>query len=131
MKKTITIALAVTMLFALTASGPASAHQRTEKTRISIRPKARTIDAGDKVTFRGRLKSDWRKCFAHRTVTLFKEGQAIVSKKTTRSGSYSFTRRPRNTHTWYVAFAGKRFGTHPHVHRCLASRSRDSVITVR
>jgi hypothetical protein len=131
MKKIVTIGLAVTMLFALTASGPASAHQRTERTRISIRPKAKTIDAGQKVMFRGRLKSDWTKCFRFRTVSLYKEGQLILSKKTTRTGRYSFTRRPRNTHTWFVVFAGRSWGNHPHVHRCLASRSRGSVITVR
>jgi hypothetical protein len=129
-KKTITMGLAVTMLFALTASSPAAAHERTEKTKISISPKAKTIDEGDKVKFQGKLKSDWDKCFAHQTVTLYKGSTAVLSTETSSSGSYKFTRSPRNTNTWHVAYAGRSFGTHPHVHRCLSSESKDSVITV-
>ena len=130
MKKTITIGLAVTMLFALTASSPVAAHERTATTRISIRPKAKTIDEGDRVKFRGKLKSEWEKCFAHQTVTLYKGGTPILSKTTSSTGSYRFTRRPKNTNTWTVRYAGRSFGTHPHVHRCLSSQSKDSVITV-
>ena len=83
MKKAVSIGLAVTVLFVLTASAPAS-HTSGRRAPGSIRPKARTIDAGEKVTFRGRLKSDWMKCFANRRVTLFKEDQPILSKLTTR-----------------------------------------------
>lgn len=130
MKPIVTIALAMTMLFALTASSPVAAHERTEKTRISIRPKAKTIDDGDKVTFKGKLKSDWDKCFAHQEVTLYKENTPVLTKETSSSGSYSFGRSPGNTHTWTVRYAGRSFGIHPHVHVCLSSKSKDSVITV-
>ncbi len=99
MKKTITIGLAVTMLFALTASGTAAAHERTEKTKISIKPKAKTIDEGDKVTFQGKLKSDWDKCFAHQTVTLYKGNNADPCEGDLELGQLQVHEEPQATPT--------------------------------
>ena len=124
MKKNLTIGLAATMLFVLTASVPAYAHERTASTSLSISVSDSTPDRGDKVTFRGRLTSDWSKCQAFRRVTLKRGHTAIQSKLTNRAGYYSFTQRINSNSNWRVRFTGKRFGVHPHVHRCLPDTSR-------
>lgn len=131
MKRAFTSFLAALLLLGMLGSSPVAAHERIEQTRISIRASRTHIDEGDRVRFRGRLKSDWKRCFRRQTVTLFKGDTPVVSKKTTRTGRYRFTRSPKNTRLWHVEYAGRRFGPHPHVHRCLASSSRSIRVTVR
>ena len=124
MKKTLAIGLAATMLFALTASGPASAHVRTASTKLSIEVSDSTPDRGDKVTFSGQLKSKWKQCKANQRVVLKRGQKTVESTTTTRSGFYSFTKRIRSNSNWTVKYKGRRFGVHPHVHRCRPSKSQ-------
>jgi hypothetical protein len=123
--------LAVIVLLVALGAAPAQAHQRTEPTRVTISANKTRVDKGRKVKFSGALRSDWRRCRAYKRVSLYRGGTPVLSKKTTRAGTYSFTRRVRATKTWRVKFSGKRWGTHPHVHRCLASSSRGITVRVR
>lgn len=131
MKKILTSALVSVMLVTLLGSAPAQAHQRTESTRVTISANKTRVDKGRKVKFSGSLRSDWKRCRAFKRVTLYRGGTPVLTKKTTRAGTYSFTTRVRATKTWRVKFSGKRWGTHPHVHRCLASSSRGITVRVR
>ena len=124
MKKTLAIGLAATMLFALTASGPASAHVRTASTKLSIEVSDSTPDRGDKVTFSGQLKSKWKQCKANQIVVLKRGQKTVDSTRTTRSGFYSFNKRISSNSNWTVKYKGRRFGVHPHVHRCRPSKSQ-------
>lgn len=124
MKKILTIGLAVTVLFVLTASGPASAHQRTASTSLSLEVSDSRPDRGDKVTFSGRLSSNWNKCEKFKRVSLKRGGNVVQTTTTSRSGFYSFRQRINSNSNWVVRFTGKRFGVHPHVHRCLPDTSR-------
>ena len=124
MKKILTASLASVMLFVMLGSAPAQAHERTASTRLTIHANKTEVDRGRKVTFSGSLRSDWKRCRAYKKVTLFKGSTPVQAKKTTRAGTYAFVQRITMTRTWRVKFSGKRWGTHPHVHRCLASRSR-------
>lgn len=124
MKRTLTTVLAVTMLFVFTTSGPALAHQRTASTSLSISVNDPRPDRGDKVTFSGRLQSNWDRCEEDQKVHL-KRGHTIVqTTRTNDSGFYSFSQRINGNSNWRVRFTGKRFGVHPHVHRCLPDTSR-------
>ena len=124
MKKTLAILLAGTMLSLLTASGPALAHQRTASTSLSISVSDSSPDRGDVVRFSGRLQSNWDRCEEDQRVHL-KRGRTIVqTTRTDDSGFYSFRQRINGNSNWKVRFTGKRFGVHPHVHRCLPDTSR-------
>ncbi len=124
MKKTLATVLAGTMLSLLTATGPASAHQRTASTSLSISVSDQRPDRGDAVTFSGRLSSNWDRCEEDQRVHL-KRGRTIVqTTRTNDSGSYSFSQRINGNSNWKVRFTGKRFGVHPHVHGCLPDTSR-------
>ncbi|MGH2540256.1 MAG: hypothetical protein ACRDGK_07025 [Actinomycetota bacterium] len=131
MKKIVMSLATATLLIGSVGSGPASAHQRTEPTRLSIHVNTKNIDAGEKVKFKGRLKSDWHRCVKFKKVSLFKGTKKVLTKETTRSGRYRFSRSPKNTNEWHVEFAGKRLrGAHPHVHRCLSSESKSIRVRV-
>lgn len=119
-------AMTLSMLIALT---PASAHVRTAPTQLSINVSDERPDRGDEVRFFGRLQSPWDRCEEDQKVHL-KRGRTIVDTTMTNdSGRYSFERRIFNDSNWRVRFTGKRFGVHPHVHRCLPDTSR--VIRIR
>ena len=123
-KRFLAHAIAVTMLLGVLGAAPAQAHERTASTSLTASVNKKTVDRGSKVKFSGSLKSDWKRCRAYKTVTLYKGAKAMQSRKTTRAGTYSFTQRIRSTKSWRVKFKGKSWGTHPHVHRCLASQSK-------
>ena len=123
MKKTLTIALAATMLFVLTAA-PAQAHTRTASTKLTIAVSDSTPDRGDKVTFSGQLKSKWKACKANQRVVLKRGQKTVQSTQTSRSGNYSFEQRINSSSNWTVKYKGRRFGVHPHVHRCKPSKSQ-------
>lgn len=131
MKAMLARILAVTVVLVALGAAPAQAHERTASTRLTINANKKQVDRGGKVKFSGALKSDWKRCRAYKKVTLFRGKTPVQSKKTTRAGTYSFVQRIRATKVWRVKFAGKRWGTHPHVHRCLASRSRGIRVQVR
>jgi hypothetical protein len=130
-KRFLAHAIAVTMLLGVLGAAPAQAHERTASTRLTISANKTRVDKGRKVRFSGSLKSDWKRCRAYKTVKLVRGHTVVQSKKTTRAGLYSFTRKIRKTKTWRVKFSGKKWGTHPHVHRCLASSSRGIQVRVR
>lgn len=124
MKKIVMSLAAATLLIGSVGSGPALAHVRREPTRLSLQVNSKNIDAGDRVVFTGKLKSDWDRCVRFKKVSLFKGDKKVLTKETSRSGAFRFTRSPKNTRVWHVEFAGKRLrGAHPHVHRCLSSES--------
>lgn len=131
MKGILARTLAVTMLVVALGSAPAQAHERTEPTRITIKANKKTVDSGEKVKFKGKLKSDWSKCFSWRKVSLYAGSKKIATKKTQKSGFYQFTVRPKATKTWKVKFKGRSWGTHPHAHVCLASSSKGIKVRVR
>ncbi len=124
MKAILARTLAVTMLLVALGAAPAQAHERTESTRITIHATKKHVEKGKKVSFQGKLKSDWSKCFNWRKVSLFAGNKKIATKQTRQSGFYKFTVRPNATKTWKVKFNGRKWGTHPHKHRCLASSSK-------
>ena len=122
MKKTLTIVLAATMLFVLTAA-PAQAHTRTASTKLTISVSDPTPDRGDKVIFSGQLKSKWKACKKNQKVHLYRGKKRVETTTTSRYGRYSFDKRIRSNSNWTVKYKGRRFGVHPHVHRCKPSKS--------
>ena len=124
MKKSLATLLMATMLSVLMAGAPASAHQRTASTSLSISVSDTRPDRGDVVTFSGRLSSNWDRCEEDQKVHLKRGGNVIQTTRTSDSGFYSFRQRINGNSNWVVRFTGKRFGVHPHVHRCLPDTSR-------
>jgi hypothetical protein len=123
-KKIVTIGLATTMLLALSGA-PAQAHDRLEPTRVTIKVSDKSVDRGDKVTFKGKLKSDWKKCRANSKVKLVRNQQVVATKMTSPNGSYKFRKKVTSTANWRVKFSGKKINVvHPHNHRCLSSQSK-------
>ena len=131
MKRFLAHVIAVTMLLGVLGAAPAQAHERTASTSLTISVNKKTVDKGRKVKFSGALKSDWKRCRSYRTVKLYRGATEVQSKKTTRAGTYSFTQKITATKTWKVKFSGKSWGTHPHVHRCLASSSKGIRVRAR
>ncbi len=125
-----TIAVTLALVFMLGAV-PAQAHTRIEPTSLTLRANDTRVDRGDRVTFSGSLRSDWKRCKAYKSVTLFRGKRPVATRKTTRAGLYAFTVQVPKTATWKVKFKGKRWGVHPHVHRCLRSTSRGITVRVR
>jgi hypothetical protein len=124
-KKIVTIGLATTMLLALSGASPVQAHDRIENTSLTIKVSDKSVDKGDKVTFRGKLRSDWKKCRANSKVKLVRGSKVVASKMTTANGSYKFSKKITKTANWRVKFSGKKVNVvHPHNHRCLASQSK-------
>ena len=132
MKSTLarTIAVTLALVFMLGAV-PAQAHTRIEPTRLTLNANNTSVDRGDRVKFSGSLKSSWKRCRAYKNVTLFRGKRPVATRKTTRAGLYAFTVPVTQTKTWRVKFRGKRWGVHPHVHRCLRSTSRAITVRVR
>ena len=124
MKRVLTWILASVMVTAMLGAAPAVAHERIEPTRITIKASSTQVPQGRKVTFQGKLKSDWSKCFNWRNVSLYRGSKKVATKQTRQSGYYKFTVRVNSTKTWKVRFGGRKWGKHPHVHRCLASSSK-------
>ena len=48
---------------------------------------SKNIDAGDRVVFTGKLKSDWDRCVRFKKVSLFKGDKKVLTKETGRSGA--------------------------------------------
>jgi hypothetical protein len=123
-KKIVTIGLATTMLLALSAA-PAQAHDRLEPTRLTIKVSDKSVDKGDKVTFQGKLKSDWKKCRANSKVKLVRKQKVVATTMTSPNGSFKFRKKVKSTATYRVKFSGKKVNVvHPHNHRCLSSQSK-------
>jgi hypothetical protein len=130
-KKSLTWILMSVMLTAVLSAAPAAAHERTAETRITFKANPNPVQKGKKVVFKGKLKSDWSRCFNWRPVKLYKGNQVVAAKKTRKSGFYKFRVRVNSTATWRVKFAGRSWGKHPHVHRCFSSSSKGIRVRTR
>ena len=130
MSRIVKQALAASLALTLFLSGTSLA-ATTYPTSITMRVNHKTINRGQRVVFRGNLRSTFIKCRKHRPVTLYRNGRAVATKKTTAAGAYRFTRRPSKTRRWQVRFAGRTGGTHPNQYICKASRSRRIKVRVR
>ena len=130
MKHIVKVLLAVTMATSLLV-GPAAAHVRTADTALKLSANHTTIHKGKGVTFTATLKSNWKKCYSQRRVHLYKDGVHQFYKGTNTAGVAKFTVHPNKTHHWYVRFNGRKWGTHPHKHTCLASQSKTIKIVVK
>ena len=119
------------MLLVLLGSAAAQAHERTASTSLTLKANKSTVDQGDEVKFRGKLRSDWKECRKSKSVTLYRDGTAVASTTTSRSGNYSFVMQIDATADWHVTFAGTEWGQHPHSHVCLGSSSTTIRIRVR
>ncbi len=111
--------------------GPASAHVRTASTSLKLSASSTSIHKGKTVTFTATLKSGWKKCYSQRRVVLYKNGNKQFYKGTNTSGVAKFKVKPTNTANWQVRFKGRKWGTHPHDHTCLASQSKTIKVVVR
>jgi hypothetical protein len=111
--------------------GPASAHVRTASTSLKLTASPTTVHQGKTVTFTATLKSNWKKCYSQRRVVLYKEGVKQFYKGTNTSGVAKFKVQPNKTAHYYVKFKGRKWGTHPHKHTCLASQSKTIKIVVK
>lgn len=131
MKKMLTWMLMTVLLTAALGAAPVSAHERTATTRITFKANPNPVQQGKKVLFKGKLKSDWSKCFNWRPVKLYRGNQVVASKVTRQSGFYKFRVRVNSTATWRVKFAGRSWGKHPHVHRCFSSSSKPIRVRTR
>ncbi len=131
MKVTLARIMAVSMLLVALAAAPAEAHTRTASTSLTLKVSDTRVDRGDRVIFRGKLRSGWKKCRARQTVTLYRGNRAVQSKMTNRKGRYKFARSVKKTKVWRVRYAGRAWGVHPHDHQCLASSSRGVRVRVR
>lgn len=131
MKAHLIRATAVTMLLVLLGSVAAQAHERSASTSLTLKANKSTVDQGDEVKFRGKLRSDWKECRKSKSVTLYRDGTAVASTTTSRSGNYSFVMQIDATADWHVSFAGTEWGQHPHSHVCLGSTSPTIRIRVR
>ena len=118
------------MGLSLVLQAPALAHVRIESTSLTLNVRKTEIDQGDRATFRGHLRSDWSQCFSNLRVRLFRWGTPVATDITNDNGFYFFVRHPVSSARWSVKFAGRKFGTHPHVHRCLQSSSRHVFVKV-
>ena len=74
MKAHLIRATAVTMLLVLLGSAAAQAHERTASTSLTLTANKSTVDQGDEVKFRGKLRSDWKECRKSKSVTLYRDG---------------------------------------------------------
>jgi len=116
--------VAVATVASLLLVSVASAHVNVSTTSLRLRVSDSTVQRGDRVTFNGRLSSDWAKCYQFRPVKLQKNGTTIASKKTDANGKVRWTRLIRGTANWNLKFSGRRWGKHPHRHVCKASTSK-------
>ena len=121
--------LAASLALTLLLSGTSLA-ATTYPTSIALKVNDKTITQGQKVVFKGHLKSQLKKCKKHRTVTLYRNGHAVGAKKTTATGDFKFAKKPSKTRTWQVKFAGRTGGTHPNQYVCKASKSKKIQVKV-
>ena len=131
MKRIAIGALALTITLGLFAPGIAQAHVRVYDTDLTLRVSDRRVDRGDFVVFSGTLSSARRRCYAHQTVQITRNGVVIATTTTDKDGQYSIALRLRRGGRYQAIFTGDQFGTHPHNHICAADSSRRIRIRVR
>jgi hypothetical protein len=124
--KQVVAVLALTLFLGGTAALSAPMYP----TSLGFNASRTSIHKGQKVVFSGKLKAPFKKCKKFSTVTLYRKGQAVGSKKTSSTGKYSFKKHPKKTRTWQVKFGGKTGGTHPNQWVCKSSKSRKIQVRV-
>jgi hypothetical protein len=124
-KQVVAASLALTLFLGGTALGAAM-----YPTTLGFKANRTSIHKGQKVVFSGKLKAPFAKCKKFSTVTLYRNGDAVKSKKTSETGHYSFSRKPPKTRTWQVKFGGKSGGVHPNQWVCKSSRSKKIQVRV-
>jgi hypothetical protein len=90
-----------------------------------------SVQKGKKVSFSGNLKSGFKKCKSWRPVTLYRNGQALATKQTSKTGHFNFTRKINHTKNWQVRFGGRTGGVHPHQYACTVSHSKVIKVKVK
>ena len=123
----IVVALSV---FSLALAGPADAHVRTANTRLSLSASDTKVHAGDQVTLTAHLRSAWKACVRFKKINLYRYGTKVAQKKTNNKGIARYTFTAQHTAQWQVKFKGRKWGKHPHSHRCLASHSKTITVKV-
>jgi len=121
----------VAVLSILGLFGPmAEAHVADFSTSLTLKVDDSKIRKGHYVTFISKLSSSKTKCYANRSVSLYKNGNFMSKKRTDPTGKVQFSRRVFTTSDWRTKFLGFTFGTHPHRHTCLKSTSNKVTVTV-
>jgi hypothetical protein len=118
---------------ALAGSQAALAHTKTFKTSLTLTTTKHHVDAGSDVKLQGSLSSGKDRCKSAQTVEIWRDGAAVGTATTSKSGRYTFTDAApaTGTHEYQAKFAGSTFGTPPkHQHTCAASESKAVKVTV-
>jgi hypothetical protein len=110
--------------------GPAAGAVSNIPTSLSLSASKTHVHKGHDVTFTIRLSSQNRKCKAHQEINWYRNGVLRRTFTTNDNGVVKFTKRQKSTASYYAKYPGRRFGTHPNVHHCLASKSNTVKITV-
>ena len=128
MKRRLIMLVAIVCAFAMLAPEAALAN-KSVSTSLSMSVDNAKIRKGHYVTFKGKLSSNRKKCYANRSVSLYKNGNYMSKKRTDPTGRVRFSRRVFQTSKWKIRFLGFTFGTHPKRVTCLGSTS--NIIRVR
>jgi hypothetical protein len=115
--------VAVTLATGLVLGGNAMA-ATIHSTHTKLDASRTTVHEGQKVIFEGHLRSGFDKCKTWRPVTLYRNGEPLATKQTSKTGQFKFTRKINHTKTWQVRFAGRTGGVHPDQWICKASLSK-------
>jgi hypothetical protein len=124
-------ALALAIVATLLLGSSAEAAVTLVRTSVTMTASKTSIQRGQAVFFSGRLRSQVKKCRARQRVSLYRGTTKVRNMRTTTRGKYTFKIRPTKTARWRVRYAGRRFGVHPNIRRCLASKSRARRVRVR
>jgi len=131
-KRIVVWALALTVTLGLYAPGVAEAHVKEIPTRLTLEVSDRTPKRGEKVIFRGALKSKNRRCFRNRQIEILRNGNVFATAQTNDRGRYRVAKRVTRSGRYKARFNGYGpFGTHPHNHSCAPSHSNSIWIRTR
>lgn len=123
--RSLAVALALTLFV-----GPAAEAVQVYRTFLTLSANKKKVKQGQKVKFHGRLTSPFAKCMRWRPVELWAGNKKKLTKKTSRTGHFTFVVRPKRTKKWYARFKGRQGGKHPSQFICRPSRSRSYKIRV-
>ena len=132
MKRIVTWALALTFTLGLYAPGVARAHVAQINTSLTMSVSDRMPNEGQRVTFRGQLKSPNRRCVRNQEIQIMRRRTVFATTQTDSRGRYSVTRRVTRSGRYRARFNGfGPFGPHPHSHSCAPSHSNSIWIRTR
>lgn len=129
--KNLKIVIAIAAVLALAVPIGAAAHVRENvETSLTIKASDKKINSGQKVTFSGKLTSEWKKCKSEEKILLFRNKTQIGKTRTNGTGKYTITKKLHQPGKYSVKYPGRSWGTHPHSHSCLPSQSKKIRIRV-